>query len=745
MAHKCFRCGTEFEGNFCPECGTKWEEGKTCPQCGAALPGNAKFCNECGYSFLKPAPSSQVPAGSAPTTPARASRPASPQKSGKGLLTLYTVSRFLPAVLLAVFSVLLFLLCLAPAAVMPGGELFGETIPSESLGSVYEMLSGEIVPSLKGCCVSLIVFASLMVAVSAGVLFYREKRAVACYVLGYAFLFAVFIVSCAMFVIIGKEDEGMGMLAAGSAPILILVFSLLFGLLAAAALGIQLYAKKSRPEILESYRSTHKTSREKKEERLQKFFATHPVPVEPEKMEKPKKLIPREAVSGEQHSELLLEMASYIRRKRSLWGVWLLAFSLFVPMISFFYSHMADSKIEALPFILGLGLPLVIIAIGVLIWSKNGNMKKLDTWKAYKFHIVLFIIITIVMAYFYVGVVVGSEINHLLAIGSSSTMPWNETAYNSSLHRVIGYSITAIAGLILLIICVCLLVPLLKQRKRLYSKLFGTKNPKNGGSLNESYRRDLIEYKNQYAKYEQNRRDWNIYRYELARYRKGKPYYANTKYSRVWSYNHKWWLTGGAVLLAGAITLTCILATMDRRFSIDNLMEIGLGAHETEVVEVLGEPDKKSETEWYYYSKDYVSLMEDMRELEEQSMNANSLEELAKLEQEYEELEKELATLEYKKIVVRFASQHGSVNSLTLDTCATEGNAKEKEAEEVTVSGRYRLGWTPLPFYTVSYTDGSYRMGYFTSSQLPTTAGDDQEITWSDEWGTYTATIDVYK
>ncbi len=53
--HKCFKCGTEFEGKFCPECGTQWLETKNCPQCGAALAGSAKFCNNCGYSFVESA------------------------------------------------------------------------------------------------------------------------------------------------------------------------------------------------------------------------------------------------------------------------------------------------------------------------------------------------------------------------------------------------------------------------------------------------------------------------------------------------------------------------------------------------------------------------------------------------------------------------------------------------------------------------------------------------------------------
>lgn len=50
--HKCFKCGAEFEGNFCPECGTQWQEEKQCPNCGATLAGGAKFCNNCGYSFV---------------------------------------------------------------------------------------------------------------------------------------------------------------------------------------------------------------------------------------------------------------------------------------------------------------------------------------------------------------------------------------------------------------------------------------------------------------------------------------------------------------------------------------------------------------------------------------------------------------------------------------------------------------------------------------------------------------------
>lgn len=46
--HKCLKCGNEFEGKFCPECGAKFIEPDACPKCGAKHPPEAKFCSECG-------------------------------------------------------------------------------------------------------------------------------------------------------------------------------------------------------------------------------------------------------------------------------------------------------------------------------------------------------------------------------------------------------------------------------------------------------------------------------------------------------------------------------------------------------------------------------------------------------------------------------------------------------------------------------------------------------------------------
>lgn len=55
----CKNCGKEFDGKFCPDCGTMVEEQSQqdltqCPNCGAERVDNGKFCVNCGYNFVDP-------------------------------------------------------------------------------------------------------------------------------------------------------------------------------------------------------------------------------------------------------------------------------------------------------------------------------------------------------------------------------------------------------------------------------------------------------------------------------------------------------------------------------------------------------------------------------------------------------------------------------------------------------------------------------------------------------------------
>ncbi len=65
----CSNCGNDFEGKFCPECGTKAEVPLTaCPECCAERLGQSAFCANCGFSF-KAKPQSPSPTAIAENAP----------------------------------------------------------------------------------------------------------------------------------------------------------------------------------------------------------------------------------------------------------------------------------------------------------------------------------------------------------------------------------------------------------------------------------------------------------------------------------------------------------------------------------------------------------------------------------------------------------------------------------------------------------------------------------------------------
>ena len=55
----CPTCGRQFDGRFCPGCGTLAAEDASCPACGVRITGSPKFCPNCGHSFDTATPSNQ--------------------------------------------------------------------------------------------------------------------------------------------------------------------------------------------------------------------------------------------------------------------------------------------------------------------------------------------------------------------------------------------------------------------------------------------------------------------------------------------------------------------------------------------------------------------------------------------------------------------------------------------------------------------------------------------------------------
>ncbi|MCH5160095.1 MAG: leucine-rich repeat protein [Clostridiales bacterium] len=278
--NKCPRCDAEFEGKFCTNCGAQWEEEKICPQCGATLASSVRFCNHCGHSFV-----------------ANTQRQAS-NNSGTGSAnvkqTVYSLLKFAPIAIFALFAVLLFAFYAAPVAELVVGMGF----PNESLGNVYDTSSiTSQMPELKGSLVTLIVLLVLSVvyACLAGVVAFLPKlknrelniakwRMPLFVLMGYAttvFYLIAFATGIALLAKVSALDEGMGMLAAGSCPTLVLVFALLFALLAVGSVLVRFFLAKKSPELAQNEAKQRENYLTAEEARKNEFYATHSAPVAP--------------------------------------------------------------------------------------------------------------------------------------------------------------------------------------------------------------------------------------------------------------------------------------------------------------------------------------------------------------------------------------------------------------------------------------------------------------------------------
>lgn len=137
----CKRCGAEFDGKFCPECGQKFTDKEVCSQCGSELKGNVKYCPECGYCLV-PNKTRENVDNNKPTLAVR----------------LYGILRYVPMVIALLFAVLLPLLYIAPIA--EANEMTGSA-ESINVYSVDEDFYGVSVAYLVFMCLA-ILFAAII-------------------------------------------------------------------------------------------------------------------------------------------------------------------------------------------------------------------------------------------------------------------------------------------------------------------------------------------------------------------------------------------------------------------------------------------------------------------------------------------------------------------------------------------------------------------------------------------------------
>lgn len=312
--YKCTNCGSEFDGKFCPECGTKRVDELICPDCGAKATAGARFCAECGYSFaqpVKPAPANAEPSAvknaqpaqrvqsvqpatygdepvvnsaTAPAADEHSDRPEQKKRSGNPLAAIakvYKALRFTPLVMAGLFAVSLFLFYLAPIAEFPELAMLGE---DGGLGSVYS-----VIEELKVISLALIIFAAIaviFVLVAAKFTFGSSKRDMEVNLFGrfdltlgevvsslsvVMYLAAVILAGVAMGQVSALNDDefGIGMFStvveSGAALKLVMAFAIIFTVLAAAAVVARVFIGKKFPELWQKESSVRADRRAKRD------------------------------------------------------------------------------------------------------------------------------------------------------------------------------------------------------------------------------------------------------------------------------------------------------------------------------------------------------------------------------------------------------------------------------------------------------------------------------------------------
>lgn len=346
--NKCTNCGHEFEGNFCPNCGAKYE-------------GEHIGAMEADVSQ--------------PVQPVQPAQPAAQHtQAPKIVKKLYAHMPKLISVLFAVFAVLM-LICFAGGVQKSDlGEEFGGTPESvysyisSSDASAEEELEEEFSAfaaaddedsfgedsdaTLKNVCAALVAFGVIAVVFAAfglAVAFWVPLSAVKFHIgdrtlklshivniISYTLVFVIFLLGC---ILCANAGDELGLAEPGAAPICIIFFSLLFGLLMVAAL----FGRKIISYIWGGVKQEYED--ELKERRVGLVAPVAPdVVAKPQKPKKPKKPDYKEAAVADSEEEKK-KIVKHIKRRETVAYLAMILATLFVGSIVAIV-HFAKTKAQ---------------------------------------------------------------------------------------------------------------------------------------------------------------------------------------------------------------------------------------------------------------------------------------------------------------------------------------------------------------------------------------------------------------
>ncbi len=624
--------------------------------------------------------------------------------------------RYLPGGLLLLFSLLLWAFYAAP--VFKVQDLLG-TIE----GNVYQIYGERMLSEFHGAILTLYVFTPLATVAGAVSLFlaYKGRRLLPS-ILTLVFYLHFFSLGIALAVIDGKY------LSVGACPILIILFSCLF-----AAINIVAFVLEWKLQLPSA----------KEGEGIAIEYEQELPPVLPQPVKRPIKptFSGRDCLNDDERTEFVKRVDRHVQNKR------ILACLLWLPLLIGGLCELIGGAMEnwyigyhtmytmSIIEISCSGLVIVVAPIVCRCIHVKG-------WHPEKVYRRGGSIMTLVFA---ASMILESLISLATIFG--------EAGGSINFEFSLWTSVVFFLLILLLILFVVIFESItLHKGGKLSKMLCGAGRPIKNPDLYMQFNREWSAYAVQRAAYKKYRRDLTAYRYSTPKEERQKiP--RQTPFAWMWIMTHKIAVSAMALVLVAVVVFASVFATKDWRFTLGTVSSVRLGYSGWNVQDVLGDPDNIVGNVWYYYDDRAGEMQRKMGELSAKMESVTSPSELNELMEEYNSLERQLEQMEFKAIVITFQQdEYDSTVSSVLFNTKMKAIPGKKEVVGVTIYPDYLWsGWNSDDLrkirYEIEYADGSYQSAYLSPSvlsQAVESANGDYTISWSDQYGDYSATLRNY-
>lgn len=708
--NKCFKCGCEFDGNFCPKCGSKYEKEKTCPNCNAVVDGGVSFCNNCGYSFEREAAETPI------VKPKKASA------ADVSFSVWNVLAKVLPKVstyALALFSLLLWAFFAAPFA-----SMFGV-----SLGNVYTTINGTFDDFLPVARASLAFgVICLLYAAATVTLSFVPKTAKAVVgktdliklmsVCGNVFYAPFFALGCAA---IAKSKE-IGA-EKGSFAGVIIAFSVVFAVLSVGSVIADLLLRRKASAYSDAVNAAVQAQKEREERRINLLAerkANAVAALSEQGLDQP-------AAIGFNASTTSKIKTAYdvLTRNLVFWLAFLISLGVFYILIYTYMLILSNAGKAVIQDYISVYVSLVfavintVLLVFALCFFLNGYkvyLNKQSKMSAVKVFLWIYLVCNIGRLLFILlstGTAVSLLINvwcpevygtivSLIFLGVLTSGIDNEEYLQLTTVKTIGklyatgFWIALACSLIKIVITLLIAssgsvgeyernqasfgslmatvisaIPILvfliiywKKSKRFISSIerqdsvSRTVDSQSDGENKISYLSGLCREMENYDKYKQESR------YYAYRLRKASCNVANAKSREQYAKTPR--LNTVIAVMLVAILLIYIAAVVvwdvQNIFKESKVKQISNGMTKDEVAKILGKTEFASEYSWNYYSSNFVELTREAQKLSEQMANAQDLEQAVKIQQKIDELQVKIKNTTYKYITVTFDSDGKVIN-----------------------------------------------------------------------------------